>query len=177
MQDKFRYRLSSKEKNEIACNLIDILEKDIEITYETEKFVGNWILSGPGEKVKAFYDVWEIVLKNYLPSKRPILFRSCTRVSKNGKIASFTSSLKCVRRFSDEKGTLIICDTKETLELEDRMYKTGEYKNTFYPLVDVLKKAKREGGWGFSDYLLGYIGEEEYIMKVNLDEMSCLKWR
>ncbi|MDI9882649.1 hypothetical protein [Flectobacillus longus] len=112
MEDKYHYRLTALQKNEIARNLIDILESDVQITEETRKFIGDWILTGPEEKRKVFFDVWDIVLKNYLPKSRPVLFCSCSRISKNGKIASFTGRLECARRFSDGKGSLIICDTK-----------------------------------------------------------------
>ncbi|MCQ4942881.1 hypothetical protein NE602_01490 [Bacteroides cellulosilyticus] len=54
MNDKFQYRLSEKQKVEIAQNLIDILEKNSEITDQTVGFIGNWILTGPDEKSKAF---------------------------------------------------------------------------------------------------------------------------
>ena len=176
MDQSFQYRLSKKQKSEIAQNLIDILEKDANITKETKKFIGNWILTTHGEKRKAFFDVWDIVLKNYLPTKRPILFRTCERISKKNRIASFTGRLECVRRFSKGRGSLIVCDTKEILEFEE-LYKPGEYKNTFYPLVSVLIKARDSGGWGFSERLLNnYIGEDEYIMRTNLEKMSSLKW-
>lgn len=93
MNDKFQYRLSEKQKVEIAQNLIDILEKNSEITDQTVGFIGNWILTGPDEKSKAFFDVWDIVLRNYLPTTRPILFRTCNRLGKDGKIASFTGQI------------------------------------------------------------------------------------
>ena len=109
MNDKFQYRLSEKQKVEIAQNLIDILEKNSEITDQTVGFIGNWILTGPDEKSKAFFDVWDIVLRNYLPTTRPILFRTCNRLGKDGKIASFTGRLECARSFSKGKGFLIIC--------------------------------------------------------------------
>lgn len=177
MEHKFNYRLSKEEKNEIAQNLIDILLKNTNITNQTVGFIGNWILTGPDEKRKAFFDVWELVLKNFLPITRPILFRACKRISKNGKIASFTGSLECAREFSKGKGALIICDTNEILKFEDQFYKPGEYKHTFYPLSSVLKKAKKSGGWGFSDNLLNnYIAEDEYIMRIDLENMQTFKW-
>ncbi|WP_286397307.1 hypothetical protein [Myroides odoratimimus] len=178
MQGKFQYRLSQSCKNEIALNLIQILEGNVKIKDKTRIFISNWILTDGSEKRKAFFDVWEIVLKNYLPTARPILFRSCQRVGKDGKIASFTGRIECASRFGEGKGTLILCDTKETLKFENKYYEIGEYKHSFYPLVDVLLKAKKEGGWGFSDRILNnYIGEDEYIMKINHDWMSFLKWK
>ena len=63
------------------------------------------------------------------------------------------------------------------LQLEEKYYQPGRYKNTFYPLVTVLQKAKEAGGWGFSERLLNdYIGEDEYIMRVNKSNMHSLKW-
>lgn len=177
MSDMFQYRLTTDQKQDIAQDLIDVLQKDVIITKQARTFIGNWILTSGKEKRKAFYDVWDIVLKNYLPTTRPILFRACGRISRVKKITSFTGRLECARRFSKNSGALIICDTKEILQFEERFYKPGGYKNTFYPLVTVLQKAKQGGGWGFSDRLLNeYIGEDEYIMRNDLAQMSCLKW-
>jgi len=177
MDDRFQYRLLENQKREIAQNLIDILQKDAIITLQTIGFISNWILTGPNEKRKSFFDVWDIVLRNYLPTTRPILFRACERVSKMEKIASFTGRLECARRIGKGRGSLIICDTKEILQFEDEFYKPGEYKHTFYPLVSVLKKARDSGGCGFSESILnGYIGEDEYIMRIIFGEMHCFKW-
>jgi len=177
MNDKFQYRLSEKQKAEIAQNLIDILQKNSEITEQTRNFISNWILTVSNEKRKAFFDVWNIVLKNYLPETRPILFRTCDRISKNGKIASFTGRIECARKMSGGKGSLIVCDTKETLLLEEKYYQPGQYRHTFYPLVSVLEKAKVCGGCGFSERLLNdYIGEDEYIMRIDLENTHSLRW-
>lgn len=168
------YRLSTNQKNEIAQNLIDFLERDVTLSKDARIFISNWILTGPNEKRKAFYDVWDIILKNYLPTTEPILYRVCSRRSKNGKIASFTSSLYAARRFSHGKGILIICDTSYNLKLNKE---PGKYQYTFYPICDLLRKAKNLGGCGFSDSILnGYLGEEEYIMKIDLSSMYSLKW-
>ena len=177
MGDEFQYRLSQVQKNEIAQNLIDILQKDVNITVEARKFICNWIYTGPREKRKAFFDVWDIVLKNYIPTTRPILFRACGRVGTKNKIASFTGRLECVRRFSEGKGYLLICDTKEKLQFEEEFFKIGEYKNSFYPLANVLRKARDSGGWGFSDRILNdYIGEDEYIMRIDSSYINRCKW-
>lgn len=177
MDDKFQCRLSENQKIEIAQNLIDILQKDLEITEQTRAFIANWILTVSDEKRKAFFDVWDLVLKNYLPKTRPVLFRACGRISKDGKIASFTGRLECARRFSNGSGSLIICDTKEILMCEEEVYPPGQYRHTFYPLVSVLEKAQSCGGWGFSERLLNsYIGEDEYIMRIELGAMHSLKW-
>ncbi len=177
MTESFQYRLSTNQKTEIAQNLIDILQENVSLTDLTRSFIGNWILTAGDEKRKAFFDVWDIVLKNYLPQTRPILFRACTRVGKDGKITSFTGSLNCAKRFSCGKGLLLICDTRESLQFEEEIYKKGDYRRTFYPLVDVLIKARDSGGWGFSERLLSnYIGEDEYIMKIDLDYVNKFRW-
>ncbi|WP_018626061.1 hypothetical protein [Niabella aurantiaca] len=177
MNDRFQYRLSKDQKWEIAQNLIDILQKDASITDPTRSFICNWILTGPGEKRKAFFDVWDIVLRSYFPKTNPILFRACERLSKKGRIASFTGRLECARRFSGGRGILIICDTKEALRFEKKFYMTGKFKHTFYPLGYVLAKAKDSGGWGFPERILNeYIGEDEYIMRIDLANIHSFRW-
>ncbi|KAA6345770.1 hypothetical protein EZS27_006706 [termite gut metagenome] len=177
MADKFQYILSKKQKAEIAQNLIDILQKGSEITKQTRGFIINWCRTDASEKRKAFFDVWDIVLKNYLPTTRPILFRACERISKDGKIVSFTGRLECARRFSKGRGSLIVCDTKEILQLEEKYYQPGEFKHTFYPLVCVLEKAKANGGCEFPERFLNeFIGEDEYIMRVDLGNMHSFRW-
>lgn len=177
MKDGFLYRLSKNQKNEISQNLIEIFQKNAQINEQTRIFISNWILTGPEEKGKAFFDVWDIVLRNYLPTTRPILFRSCERISKKKKITSFTGRLECAKRFSEGKGALIICDTKESLKFEKEFFGPGNYQHTFYPIKSVLKKAKNSGGWGFSERILNnYIGEDEYIMRLDLENMEKLRW-
>ena len=176
MSDKFQYKLSKDQKSEIAQNLIDILQQDVIITKETRTFICNWILTDGKEKRKAFFDVWDIVLKNYLPTITPVLFRTCKRISKIDKIASFTGRLECARRFNKDKGVLMICDTKENLKFEEEIYSVGEYKHTFYPLVSVLMKARDFGGWGFSERIFNYIGEDEYIMRINSGNFHSFRW-
>lgn len=177
MNDKFQYRLSEDVKAAVAQNLIDFLEKDVDITEQSRRFICNWCRTGPDEKRKAFFDVWDLVLKSYLPAITPILFRACEKVGKNGTIASFTGRLECARRFSGGEGFLLICDTKETIQFIDKFYKIGKYKHTFYPLVNVLKKAKNSGGCGFNERFLNeFIGEDEYIMRINLEYSHSLRW-
>lgn len=174
--NEFQYRLSRTKKNEIAQNLIDILQKDADILDSTVTFIYNWASTGSTGKRKAFFDVWDIVLKNYLPTTRPILFRTCGRISKNGKIASFTGRLECVRRMSKGNGFLLICDTRETLEYDESLGNVGSYRRTFFPLVDVLIKARDFVGRGFSENFLDeFIGEDEYIMRIDLDHSSSFK--
>jgi len=41
-----------------------------------------------------------------------------------------------------------------------------------------MKKEKDYGGWGFSKSLLDdYMGEDEYIMRVNIAKMHSFRWR
>ena len=175
--DELSYRLSEKVKAGIAANLIEILQNGAAITDEAREFIHRWLRTGPHGKRKAFFDVWDLVLKSYLPSSRPVLFRSSQRKSVNGKIASFTGRLECARRISEEKGVLLICDTKELLKYEDRFYKPGSYRHTFYPLVDVLKKAQNGDGWGFTErFLSEFIGEDEYIMRINPGHVHAFRW-
>ncbi|MCE3074480.1 MULTISPECIES: hypothetical protein [Chryseobacterium] len=171
------YRLTNVQKVNISQNLIDILEKEICPSPETITFICNWILTDRSEKFKAYYDVWEIVLKNFYPKARPILIRSISRKSKHEYIASFTNSAYSAERFGEGKGYWIICDTKDSLISDIPMNKKGSYRNTFYPLSDVLKKAKEKDGWGFTQsFLSKYSGEDEYIMKINFSHMQLLKY-
>jgi len=135
MDDRFQYRLSINQKSEISQNLINILQKDEDVTEQTRSFIGNWILTGPDEKGKAFFDLWGIVLKNYLPTIRPILFRACERIGKKGKISSFTGRLECARRFSEGRGSLIISNTKQALEFEEKFYMPVNINIHFIPLL------------------------------------------
>ncbi|WP_454045023.1 hypothetical protein [Chryseobacterium sp. Marseille-Q8038] len=169
------YRLTASKKEEIAQNLIDIFERDIEPSVDTRRFICNWILTDRSEKFKAYYDVWEIVLKNFIPKTKPILIRSIPRKSKLEYIASFTNTAYSAVRFGEGKGYWIICDTKDCLPSLE--INKGRYRNTFYPLSDVLKKAKANGGYGFSDrFLRNYAGEDEYIMKIDFSVMQLLKY-
>ena len=169
------YRLTAIKKEEIAQNLIDIFEKDIIPSADTITFICNWVYTDRSEKFKAYYDVWDIVLRNFIPKTKPILIRSIARKSKSEYIASFTSTAYSAVRFGERKGYWIICDTKDCLPSLE--INKGKYRNTFYPLSDVLKKAKANGGYGFSDrFLRDYSGEDEYIMKIDFSVMQLLKY-
>lgn len=176
MTEHLQYKLSKVSQNEIAQNLIDVLQKDAFITKQTRAFISNWLLTDRTEKRKAFYDVWDIVLKNYIPTTRPVLFRACKRIGKTERIASFTDRLECARRISNGKGSLLICDTYESLEFEEKLYKSGEYKNAFYPLVSVLIKARDRARGELSEKVLDFIVEGEYIMRINSENMHAFKW-
>lgn len=171
------YRLNEFQKNNISQNLIDILDKDTNPSAETVTFICNWILTDRSEKFKAYYDVWDKVLKNFYPKGRPLLIRSISRKSRHEYIASFTKSAYAAERFGERKGYWIICDTKDALIYDVPIRTPGSYRSTFYPLSDVLKKAKENGGWGFSERFLNtYSREDEYIMKIDFSFMYLLKY-
>ena len=47
----------------------------------------------------------------------------------------------------------------------------------FIPLSMSWKKRSASGGWGFSEKILNdFIGEDEYIMRVDLGSMHRFKW-
>ena len=133
----------------------------------------------PEEKTKAFYDVWGIVLNNYMPKTRPVLFRSCNRLV-DDKIASFTGRFRVVQRFSRGKGLLIICDTEESLfplEFTENHPPNRPYRNTFFSIAELLRKEAQSSSCKFSARLIrDYSGEDEYIMRVNLNLMCCCKF-
>lgn len=174
MDTEDQYRLSMRQKEEIAQNLIGIMCDDAVIAKSTAGFIRSWVLSGPKGKRKAHFDVWDIVLKNYMPDTMPVLFRSCNRLCA-GKIASFTGSLKTARMMGGDRGLLIVCDTKNDLLFEKQCHRPGEYRYTFYPLVDVLKKGIESGEFP-KKFWKDYVGEDEYIMRVSSD-MDSFRWK
>jgi hypothetical protein len=169
------YRLSQQKKERISRNLIAFMEKSEELSQEAATFIGNWILTDAKEKSKAYYDVWDLVLKRYMPTIRPVLYRSCKR-RENGKIASFTGRIYCAHRFSESRGFLLICNTEETLQLSERQ-KYGEYQHTFFPISELLKKESQTSNCKFSKRLIDdYAKEDEYIMRVDTNWMYSCKW-
>lgn len=121
--------------------------------------------------------MWDKVLKNYMPKTYPILFRSCSR-RKAGKIASFTGRIECANRFSGNKNCfLIICDTKKYIHLSKKYEQQGEYTHTFFPLTELIRKEISHSDSKFSkNFYAPYLGEDEYIMRVNLNWMYSCKW-
>lgn len=81
------YRLNQQKKLFISQNLIDFMKSKESLLPDSATFISNWILTNATEKNQTYYDIWELVLKNYMPSTRPVLYRSCKRRD-NGKIAS-----------------------------------------------------------------------------------------
>lgn len=172
---KMYYRINSKQKTEIAESLICALTTDAPLSRKAGSFVTEWVMSGPEEKHRAFFDVWGMVLSCYMPTTRPVLYRSCSRRT-NGKIASFTASIYNAEKFSKGRSFLLICDTKVPLDVIPRQ-KQGEYQHTFFPLTELLQKeAKKSGSSLTRRFLENYTKEDEYIMRINLNWMYSLKW-
>ena len=120
------------------------------------------------------YDIWDNVLKNYMPDKHPVLYRSCNRRT-NGEIASFTGNIYSAYRFSGGKGFLLICNTSQFLY--EQLNNQGEYKHTFFPIAELLKKESKSVNCKFSErFINDYLKEDEYIMRVDLESMYSCKW-
>jgi len=173
------YRVSKQRKESIGENLVAFMESKDVLSRDAVAFIGDWIRTGQEEKTKAYYDVWDIVLRNYMPQTRPVLFRSCTRLV-NDRIASFTRKIYCAHRFSKGKGFLLICDTNNVLlpVLYANTQKRGEYQNTFFPIAELIEKESKSSKPRFSSSLIEHsVKEDEYIMRVNICGMYSCKWR
>lgn len=170
------YRLSKRSREEIATNIVAFIVDDTPLLKESISFIYNWVSQPEGVgRSKGYYDVWDIVLRNYLPKERPILFRSCQRLSKRD-IQSFTGRIYAAERFSENHtGHLLICDTKEYLQAESET--AAEHKRSFFPLYQCVEKAMNtaEPCFGKSFYEMCK-KENEYIVRVNHDWLYDLKW-
>ena len=74
--NKFLYRMRQKTKEKIAKNIVAFMVDDTPLLQESISFICNWVMTDGAEKTKALYDVWDIILKTYLPKERPVLFCS-----------------------------------------------------------------------------------------------------
>lgn len=169
------YRINQSTREKIAYNIVDFMVNDIPLLQESVSFIYNWVMSDGSEKTKAYYDVWDIVLKTYLPQERPILFRSCQRLSKRD-IQSFTRRIYTAERFSENHtGHLLICDTKEYLQFEDES--AEEHERSFFPLCELIKKGVYCAKPYFCEsFYEEYKKEDEYIVRVNRNWLYDLKW-
>ena len=167
--------MRQKTKEKIAMNIVAFMVDDTPLLQESISFICNWVMTDGSEKTKAFYDVWDIILKTYLPKERPILFRSCKRISKRD-IQSFTGRIYAAEKFSDHRtGHLLICDTKEYLQFEDE--NAIEHDRCFFPLCDCIKKGTYCSTPHFSQsFYEEYKKEDEYIVRVNQNWLYDLKW-
>lgn len=162
---------------DIANNIIAFMRDQEELSSKSASFICNWVMTGGAEKTKKMYDTWDIILKNYLPQERPIIFRACSRIVKR-EIQSFTGSIRCAERFSEgHKGHLLICDTSEYLFYEDNINSNPPYEYSFFPVYDLVRKSLNSNTPQFRKRFYDhYSGEDEYILRVNIDKLYDLKW-
>lgn len=152
--------MRQKTKENIAKNIIAFMVDDTPLLQESISFICNWVMTDGAEKTKAFYDVWDIILKTYLPKERPVLFRSCKRISKLD-IQSFTGRIYAAEKFSDyHTGHLLICDTKEYLQFEDE--NAIEHDRSFFPLCECIKKGTYSPTPYFSESFYEEYKKEDY---------------
>lgn len=166
------YRIGARRKEAIARNLIAFMDSKEDLSLDAANFIHYWVRSD--KKYKAHYDVWDLVLREYIPLTRPTLYRSCKTIAK-GKIASFTGRIYCADRFKDKNGFLIICDTFETLGNIQTPRNDPRY--IFFPLAELVKKEADSPNSKFSkSFVDDCKKEDEYIMRAELGRMYCCKW-
>lgn len=165
------------DKINIAENLIKAIETGIAVNDITHTFVVDWVCSGPEEKNQDMLEVWDRVLKNYYPKERPVLFRATSYIN-DGKIESYTGTLGVAEVFLRQYGEdakLLLCDTDESI-VPDYIRGKGEYKGTFFPLSKLLEnEMELEDSLFVKDFMRGYIGEDEYIMRTEKEVMLVCK--
>lgn len=173
---RFLFRATEKEKQSIADNIVGFMNDTCNFSEEAKNFISNWILTGPDEKTKAYFDIWSKVLDRYLPTKRPILFRSCLRVSCK-PIQSFSGSMSAVEKFSEgHKGHVLVCDTKEYMKYLN-LEKEHIYKRNFFSIYDLILKDISSSTPHFrQEFYEKYKGEDEYIVRVDLGHLYDLRW-
>lgn len=169
-------RVGPKAKYRISQNIIAFMLEGTQLTRESQSFIYTWVRQPDGNgRSQSFYDVWDLVLQNYLPQDRPVLFRACTRLS-NRPVQSFTGTISAAQKLSRERpGHLLICDTKEYLYNENET--TVPHKHSFFPLHECVEKAMDNSVPAFSRSFCDMCHkEDEYIVRVDLDWMYDLKW-
>lgn len=173
---RYLFRATEQEKQSIADNIVGFTNGTGNLSKEAYSFVLNWILTGPNEKTKAYFDIWDKVLDAYLPSERPILFRSCPRITQK-PIQSFSGSISAVERFSNgHKGHVLICDTNEHMRYLDFQKESVYYRN-FFPIYHLIKKDLATATPHFrKEFYEQYKGEDEYIVRVDYNYLYDLKW-
>lgn len=172
---KIMFRTTNAKKQEIAKNIVSFMNDTDELSKDSVAFIGNWILTDPDENTKAYYDIWNLILDQYLPEERPVLFRSCLRVSSR-PIQSFTGRITAASRFSDgHKGHVLVCDTKEYMQYLE--FPHDNYIRNFFPLSALVDKDMQGPHPHFSTNLHEEFGcEDEYIVRVDLCYLYDLKW-
>lgn len=159
--------MTKKDKINIASCLVESMETGSAVDALTRTFVADWICGGSEDKNQDMQDVWGIVLKNYYPEGRPVLFRATEHIN-DGKIESYTGSLGVAEIFLRQCGNdakLLICDTDDSV-VSEKITGKGEYRGTFFPLSKLLQnEMKHEDSLFAKTFMSRYIGEDEYIMQ------------
>lgn len=170
------FRVTEKEKQAIADNIIGFMNNTCDLSEEAYSFILNWVKTGSKDNTKASLDIWNKILDSYLSTERPILFRSCPRVT-HSPIQSFSGSMLAVERFSEgHKGHILVCDTKEYMKYLD-FEKGSVYKRNFFSIYALVRKDLASSMPHFSQrFYEDYKGEDEYIVRVDLNHLYDLKW-
>ena len=173
---RFLFRATEQKKQSIAENITGFMNGTYDLSEEAAGFISNWILTGPDEKTKAYFDIWNKILDSYLPTERPILFRSCLRLSRN-PIQSFSGRISAVERFSNgHKGHVLVCDTNEYMRYLG-FQKESVFQRNFFPVYTLVEKDISTATPHFSQMLYEhYKGEDEYIVRVDYAYLHDLKW-
>lgn len=158
--------MTKREKTKIANCLVRAIKTKEAVNKETHSFLANWIYSGEDERREEWLEVWEMVLDKYVPEETPILFRATDYIN-DGKIESYTGRLYVAERFlkcCGEGGTIITCDTENC------------FMKRFFPLSQLLKnELKLEESHFNKGFMVQYIGEDEYIMRTDLECSTVYK--
>lgn len=169
-------RVGPKAKYRISQNIVAFMIEGTPLTIETKSFIYTWVRQPDGNgRSQSFCDVWKLVLQNYLPKERPVLFHVCTRPSIR-PIQSFTGTISAAYKLSRERpGHLLICDTREYLYWENES--TVPHERSFFPLRECVEKAMNASEPVFSESFYEICKkEDEYIVLANLNCMYDLKW-
>lgn len=163
--------------NDVANNIVAFMLNKEELSAKSATFIYDWIKTDGKEKTKVMYNIWDSVLRIYLPTERPVIFRACSRISKR-EIQSFTGRIRCAEKFSDgHKGYLLICDTAEYLYYEDNINSSPPYEHSFFPVYDLIRKNLKCPTPQFTqNFYDQYKCEDEYILRVNINKLYDLKW-
>lgn len=170
------------KKKRIAKSLISGSNTMRSISKEAKDFIVEWCMTDNTGKTKDMYDIWEIVLRNYLPNETPVLFRGSEYIN-FGKIESYTTKISCAERFatSDQGDSgnkeyyLLIMDTRHFKILNSKS-NIGEYQYSYYPIFQLLAKEKSKKNSNFSKrFIDNYECEEECVTWTKASEVTVCK--
>lgn len=173
---RYLFRATEPEKQSIADNIVGFMNNTCGLSQKAYSFILNWIKTDSKDKTKAYFDIWNKILDRYVPAERPILFRSCPRVT-HSPIQSFSGNMLTVEKFSEgHKGHVLICDTKEYMSYL-HFEKELVCKRNFFPIYTLIRKDLASSTPHFSQaFYEAYKGEDEYIVRVDLNHLYDLKW-